>query len=396
RYSYVGGQRRLLPAGRSGSTNDLGQFRIFGLPPGEYFISATLRSMVVQGEGDTGMGYAPTYYPGVSDVGGAQRVAIASGQELAGLTFALQPTRTARLSGTVADSAGRPLANAMIMVVQTTESMMTSSMGAQVKPDGTFSISNLAPGQYTLSVRPVGQSTGEEEVANVPLTVAGDDITNLRIVTSRGATLSGNVVFAPGTAGALVPSTVQVSGTSAEPGMVFGGTGMNRVGDDWTFTLKGLAGRRLIRVAGLPPRWWLQAVRLNGTDVTDHPIEFRANQTVTGVEIVLSDRPTRITGTVTDERGRAAIDYTTIVFANDKSRWGYATRYVTIARPDQNGAFLVEKLPPGEYRAIAVEAIEEGEWMDPELLERLQPAASRFSLGDGQNKALMLKVTAIR
>ena len=39
------GRRRLTPSGRNASTNDLGQFRIYGLPPGEYYVTATLRNM---------------------------------------------------------------------------------------------------------------------------------------------------------------------------------------------------------------------------------------------------------------------------------------------------------------------------------------------------------------
>src|SRR4029079_1884247 len=44
RMQYQNGRRRLVPSGRNASTNDLGQFRIYGLPPGEYYVSATLRS----------------------------------------------------------------------------------------------------------------------------------------------------------------------------------------------------------------------------------------------------------------------------------------------------------------------------------------------------------------
>jgi hypothetical protein len=126
-------------------------------------------------------------------------------------------------------------------------------------------------------------------------------------------------------------------------------------------------------------------------------IEFRANHHVAELELVLSDRPTRIPGTLTDERGRPATDYAVVVFASDRNRWGYGSRHLAMARPDQNGAFLIEKLPPAEYFAIAVDSIEEGEWTDPELLQRMQFGATRFTLSEGERKPLMLKLTtAIR
>src|SRR5205085_1817725 len=44
RREYASGKRRLVQSGRNSLTNDLGQFRLFGLPPGEYYISVTMRT----------------------------------------------------------------------------------------------------------------------------------------------------------------------------------------------------------------------------------------------------------------------------------------------------------------------------------------------------------------
>ena len=59
------GHRRLT-ATFGGTTNDLGEFRIFAVPPGDYYVAATLRNEF--GDADDGAGYAPTYYPGTSDL----------------------------------------------------------------------------------------------------------------------------------------------------------------------------------------------------------------------------------------------------------------------------------------------------------------------------------------
>src|SRR5258708_21677581 len=45
RMQFANGKRRLVPSGRNSTTNDLGQFRVYGLPPGEYYVSATVRNM---------------------------------------------------------------------------------------------------------------------------------------------------------------------------------------------------------------------------------------------------------------------------------------------------------------------------------------------------------------
>ena len=44
RAQNIGGTRRLMPAGRMATTNDIGEFRLFAIPPGNYYVSATLRS----------------------------------------------------------------------------------------------------------------------------------------------------------------------------------------------------------------------------------------------------------------------------------------------------------------------------------------------------------------
>src|SRR5260221_11719192 len=112
RMQFTNGKRRLVPSGRTGTTNDLGQYRIYGIPPGEYYVSATLRNMSSMGMdllgggpgGPTGSnqnsGYAATYYPSTPTPGEAQRVALAAGQELASVDIHLRPVRLANVTRT--------------------------------------------------------------------------------------------------------------------------------------------------------------------------------------------------------------------------------------------------------------------------------------------------------
>src|SRR5262249_5082205 len=82
RYQFLQGRRRLTPAGRPNMTNDIGEFRIFALPPGQYYLSATLRNFngPMDATTDDRSGYAPTYYPGTASVTEAQRITVAIGQ----------------------------------------------------------------------------------------------------------------------------------------------------------------------------------------------------------------------------------------------------------------------------------------------------------------------------
>ena len=58
---YVNGQRRLFPAGRSATSDNVGGFRVFGLMPGTYYLSVVQRAhMTIGARSDDRTGYAPT------------------------------------------------------------------------------------------------------------------------------------------------------------------------------------------------------------------------------------------------------------------------------------------------------------------------------------------------
>jgi hypothetical protein len=74
---------------------------------------------------------------------------------------------------------------------------------------------------------------------------------------------------------------------------------------------------------------------------------------------------------------------------------GAPSRWVRAARGDQQGQFRIRGLPPGEYFAIGVEYVEEGLWNDPEDLQSLAGYAQRVTIGDGDERVVALKVSAI-
>src|SRR5918993_1893908 len=121
RYAYSSGARRMMPAQGANSrdtTDDQGQFRLFGLPPGEYYVSAMLRSggpEVTDPMGELS-GYAATYYPGTTNIAEAQRVTLAVSQENTGVHFGLIATRLVRVAGQVISSTGAPASNGMVML----------------------------------------------------------------------------------------------------------------------------------------------------------------------------------------------------------------------------------------------------------------------------------------
>ena len=438
RMQYLNGRRRLAPTGRNGTTNDLGQFRIYGLPPGEYYVSATLRNvgsmmidMLAGGgavAGPTGSnqasGYASTYYPSTPNPGEAQRVAVAVGQELSSVDIQLQPVKLAKVSGVAIGSDGKPMAGAMVMLMPSMRDALMFGPGgtSRTDKDGNFTLTSVTPGDYSLQVQSMGgmfQTTAGGNVmafgfstttdgppapgANGPpqrefgvatLNVIGEDITGLVITGTRGAKASGTITFVGGVKpDGITNARVTAPATDVDnnPMPTFGAS---QVKDTGAFDLDSLVGGHIFRVANLPRGWVVKRVTLNGEDITDRGMEFKAGQDVDGIEIEVTNKSTSITGFASMANGLAK-DYTVVVFPQDDQKWTLPqNRWMASARPDQEGQFRFSNLPPGQYYAIAVEYVAQGEWQDPEWLARAAKTATKFTLDEGASRTLELKLSS--
>ena len=158
--------------GATRTTNDLGQFRLYGLPPGEYYVSATLRNMRLHGVDMIGRrtpaarsartrirATPPTYYPGTPSPGDAQRVTLAVGQELGSVDIQLQPVRLAKITGMAVGSDGKPMTGAMVMLMPAMKRRDACSCpAARRAPTRTASsrCNGVTPGEYSLQVQSMG------------------------------------------------------------------------------------------------------------------------------------------------------------------------------------------------------------------------------------------------
>ena len=407
RYQFMAGSRRLMNAQAEGGTDrtdDQGGFRLYGLPPGDYYISASNRQnmMMMPSMNNTETeAFAPTYYPGTPNVTEATRVTVKAGQE-AQASFALIVARMARIRGHAMNSSGQPAANTMLMLTPGDGAMTMIMMGmsnSMVAPDGTFQFANVPPGKYNLQMRPNGMATATSEMATIPITVGNDDIDNLVVVSAPGAIARGVVMTDDSSTPPFRPDQINIFAQPVDAGTVMVNPGPSRIGDDYSFEITGLSDRRMIRAsAGSAPNsgWYLKSVLFDGTDITETGMEFTAGRTYEGLQIIFTRKTTDLSGTLTDDRGRPVVDATVVIFPADPQKWTYGSRYMRSVRPDTNGKFNAKSLPPSEdYLMIAVQNLESGQGADPEFLARAKEEAKSFSLTEGETKAVDIKLSKL-
>jgi hypothetical protein len=424
---------RLIPTGMGDTTDDLGQFRLFDLPPGEYFVSGSDAAYgpMMNAPGPS-QGFAPTYFPGSPSLDAARPVVVKSAQETPGIEFSLARVAMGRLSGTVRDSTGQVLSGrGSVSVTRRGEDAVGFNRGSGVRPDGSFTIAEIPPGDYYVVANVYMGEAGPNvprEGAYVPVSVNGNDAV-IDIQTNKGASVRGRVVV-EGSPPAM-PDAIELQtrpdlpriSVQARP-MPFGTigipTGMSRPAtpaEDGTFELTGIRGPAMITASGM--RLAFKSVTYGAEDLTGRQMEFKGTERVSNVTIVMTYEVGTLQGMVTGERGEPVPGASVIIFPEEDSRWFQGSPFVhysraTPARPASAirppttaatpgmpaagrpapapGSYQSSTLLPGRYFVTAIEGDGVGVGlMDRDSLERLRKHAVVATVTAGAAATVQLR-----
>jgi hypothetical protein len=409
RYIY-GAAGRQLAIGSSGltsllnmRTNDLGEFRVFGLAAGEYIVSArgqqfgTTLTRGTAGSRDRIEGFPPTFYPGTTRQAEAQAVRVRAGQEIAA-NFSVVAGRMLRISGRAMNSRGAPATGLNVYLGVETSNSSGQIDGGPVGPDGFFSVGNVPAGSYTLRIRQAGATGPGTEFASMPIALATEDLSGIEVVTRPGANIAGRVEW-DGTA-PRPTGNVRINTRSAIPtGFALGGESTityvdlqsGTVREDDTWELGGIVGTVLFGTSPAAP-WTIKAVTLGGKEITDVGMDAWSLGGEARVVIVMTDRATNVSGTARGADGGPLSSYSVVILPQQPVAGTAATRYTRFLRSDDAGAFTVRGLPPGDYVAAAGETFESDSMWDPAVQKRVRAAGHRFTLTDGETATLTLDV----
>jgi hypothetical protein len=336
--------------------------------------------------------FAPTFYPSTASAAEAQPVEVVAGAEAAA-DITLIAARVAKVRGTVVDARGRRVVGGFLMVMAAVgRPGMGVSAGNMIKPDGSFEVSGLTPGEYTLQARPTYENETDSGgmrafAASMPLTIGGADITDLRLVVPVPVRIPGQIVYEGGAPAADERGSINASVAGSpmdQAGAEFG--------TDGRFTLEVAPGPRRVN-AWISRNWSIKRISYRGRDY-DPGDEIELTDEPGGrLDVVATNRIASVTGTVADAGGKPVSDYNVLIFPEEPSRTG--PEHVRLERPDQQGRFRVENVRPGSYLTVAVRDVEQDDVMDPEALAPFRQIATPVKVREGQTETLTLTLATL-
>jgi 5-hydroxyisourate hydrolase-like protein (transthyretin family) len=134
---------------------------------------------------------AGEYYPGGASLETATRVPVAAGQTTPNIDETL--SEGASISGRVTDAAtGYPLADVGVTLFDAAGRQVYPFNGGSTEADGTYHLTNLAPGTYRVKFSSEGALAFQYYASTLTLS-AGQDVTNIDAALTPGGTLEGVV-----------------------------------------------------------------------------------------------------------------------------------------------------------------------------------------------------------
>ena len=418
-----------------------------GIRVGDFVVQPTIslgRNLLPPAPGDDGkmLVYQTVYHPAATSVAQLTVITLGSGEEKTGIDLHLRLVPTFRVSGTVNGLEG-PVANMGVKLLPATADDFATESGLEVAntatdAQGDFTFFGVPPGAYTLKVlkmpRPLPTPMSEGMVlvssgaggvafgtsigatpppppplptdptfwATLPVTVAEANVSGLTVSLRPGYRVAGRVEF-EGTRDRPTPEQIQRMSVGLTPldsrfsVVVTPG----RISPDGQFRTLGFPpGKYLVNIASGGPglEWRLKAATFGGRDVSDEPLEISGSD-IEGVVLILTDKPTQLSGTVRNAQGQGDGQADVVIFPADHQLWkqyGVNPRRARSIRATKTGAYSIQGLPAGDYHLVAVDSTSTRDWQDPKFLDAAARVATRVTIVEGDKKTLDLKTTRIR
>jgi hypothetical protein len=446
--SYQEGQR-ILTQVLSAKTDERGEFRLFWLTPGTYYLNVVVpdtpnqADVIMNSENinpptsligvrtilrdvlsrPIGTGAAeneshvPVYYPSTTNPLQARPIEIRPGEDIRGVYITVGVVRTFHVRGVVSNFVAGAGMQGQTRLIPTDPAWPPIQTPLDSNT-GKFDYGRVVPGSYVLYVQvrpPNATSPADVQWTTMPLEVREQDVDNLTLVPRAAINLPGKVVVDGQPADGAMPSTGGLFlGMRPDPLITQQAPSPStRVSPDGTFVLAGaIAGNYRVYappllspnnpalLGGLPPapagleNSYIKSIRVGGADVLDSGVRLVPVEGLT-MEIVIGTNAGILEGQVTRD-GKPAADVTVGMLPNIASARGYRTDMHRTILTDASGHFQLRGLPPGDYKIFAWEDADKDAIMDLDFVRSYEEKGTRLEIADGEKKNIELSVIPAR
>jgi hypothetical protein len=374
------GKRMLMPVSfgvrGSASTNDLGEYRLYWIPTGDYYLTVHDNSGLTASFVGMTQRYVTTYYPGVASPGEADTLRVPPGVELGGINLTLSRMKATsvrgRLVSPVADVADSVTIVDMSPVDESTIVMDKVAVNFN-DASKTFAAQNVLPGRYrivaTLRI-PNRFNLSGETIVNV----GEEPVENVVVSIAPSQRISGSFRVqdsSPEVRQAIEAKQVHVN-LRPDPSLAFL-SGSGEVGKDGSFVLNdvGVVKYR-VEVFGLPPDAYVASTGLGGADILENGFTLRGDP-AGPMEIAVSGLGGRIAGVVRDPQNQIVSSGRVVLVPESALR--NRKDLFKVATLDQYGRFNMQGITPGRYKLVAFEDVPLGAYFDLEFLRPYEDQA---------------------
>jgi hypothetical protein len=396
--------RRILRVAQSTFTNDLGEYRLFGLPAGSYYVSVApsdtpYASLIVNPSQpspiqviNTALPSAPrsaVYYPSTTDSRNATPIDLTTGGDFGGVNITFVPTIRHHIRGNV------PGGMARVTLVPADLDQTISQQSADAS-NGPFDFPNISSGEYTLVAK------SGELLGAVSVSLGDGDLDNVTVGMSPSVSLPTRVSFEDRTPGDIDQGLESVNfNLIADPpipgqdpdvyqpfsnGYLAFGVLLRQ---DYRITLRPVPVRS--EATSRLQDVYIKSIRIGNRDVLNEGLRVDDPDKPPPIEIVLGLRSGILNGKIVSEKQKPEANVTVLLVPDaGRRRWSSSFFNVTT---DISGNFTIGRIPPGDYTAFSWEEIDEGAWMDPDFMKRYEERGKRVHVNAGNNPSL--NITAI-
>jgi len=400
-----------------GSTNvdDRGEYRLYGVSPGSYYL------LVGNSPGPLGRPgrpnglspavYALSFYPGVTDVSQAAQIELKSGSEVTA-DMRVQRQNTYRVRGRIVDSRtgqAPPSADVSLNYRNLTGGGGGFSSSQSYNPKtGTFELKNVIPGHYIVQAQiqdpnlsgpvngPVDIAARQAAIAarpsaQVPLDVQNSDVDGLVLTLTLPSSIPGRLSF-QGAAFSTLTGRDRVRVEIQPTDGIAGPPVLTPLGADGTFRIDNVReGSYQIRVVNLPPGFYVKSALLGGADVLADA--FRFSSSISGtLDVVVSSGAAQVNGGVIDGANRPVSHVMAVLVPMQRNR---ADLYRT-AITDQNGRFVMIGITPGDYKLFGWNGIERYRFMDPDFISKFESDGIPVHVDESSAQAVQVRMIPVR